>query len=186
MILNEDRMNHSYHVAEYMYTHAAEYGLEAEKEQMYVVGLLHDVGSIRDKTRHEIAGGEILSQTGLKEEYLNAIAWHGKSPEDYCEHFGITQEDIPPVLVLLWDADLHVGPKGESMEIDERIEDMISRHRRIAQYGFGYEFDPHVAVKLDSTNAVTQIDVREHLTYGQVARKVQAFLIEYKRRHSLV
>ena len=72
---------------------------------------------------------------GLAQGYTDVIAWHGRAPEDYCNHFGVATEDIPPELLLLWEADLHIGPDGKYMETDDRIKDIFKRHRLLAKKG---------------------------------------------------
>lgn len=127
MRISDDRIQHMHNVAEYMYEHAKDYGLENQKEQMYFLGLIHDIGSVRSRETHEHDGADILRMTGLSQRYLTAVEWHGSSPLEYCKYHGITEEQLPNFMLLLWEADLHIGTHGEYMSFDDRLADIKSR-----------------------------------------------------------
>ena len=128
--ITNGRMAHMHNVAEYMYLHAKDYGLEDQKEEMYVLGLLHDIGAVRDANTHNICGMDIMRHTGIAQKYLTAIEWHMRGPDEFCKHFGITEEQIPKHMLLLWDADLHVTSTGKIVTIRERLNDIRIRHNR--------------------------------------------------------
>ncbi len=131
--IDNGRIQHMHDVAEYMYENAKDYELDNIKDKLYVIGLIHDVGSIINRASHEEYGADLLSAMGLEEKYVDIIRYHGSSPEQYCEDHNITEEDIPKELLLLWEADLHIGPDGQYMSFKERIDDMINTHKAIAE-----------------------------------------------------
>ena len=173
MKISKERVSHMHAVAEYMYDNAKYYGLEKDKEQLYVIGLIHDVGSVRDKTNHEENSADILSKVRLDDKYIDIIKYHGSSPEQYCIDHNIDEGEIPAELLLLWEADLHIGPNGEYMSFDERIQEMIQRHREILEKDYNY-FDPHVLLCVNDDNMVT--DIQYHSTYGDIAKSVVRLL----------
>lgn len=62
--INRFKMAHNIGVAEYMRENAEKYGLPAD--EMYVMGLLHDIGYIKQHKGHEEYGAELLETMGLK------------------------------------------------------------------------------------------------------------------------
>lgn len=72
-------MAHNIGVAEYMRENAEKYGLPAD--EMYVMGLLHDIGYIKQHKGHEEYGAELLETMGLKPRYVYAIKYHGLNPK---------------------------------------------------------------------------------------------------------
>ncbi|MBQ7431261.1 HD domain-containing protein [Butyrivibrio sp.] len=117
--ISDDRIKHMHAVAEYMYANAAKYGLADIKEQLYVTGLLHDVGACRSKEKHAEHGYDILRIMSLSEKYLRTIHYHSMSPTEYCKYHGITPAQVPVIQILMWDADMHFGPDGTYMTLDE-------------------------------------------------------------------
>lgn len=118
-IITDDRIAHMHKVAEYMYAHAKDYGLEHEKEQIYVLGLLHDVGAIRGSENHAYSGYDMLRMMNLSQKWLAVINTHSMSPTKYCKYYGINRDAVPPIQILMWDADMHYGPAGEYMTWEE-------------------------------------------------------------------
>ena len=123
-LILDSRIKHMHGVAEYMYNNAEKYNLN--KDEMYILGLLHDIGYINGKDNHEWYGGKILNQSG----YINAkyVYWHGTTPEDYKRANSCMNENIPKPLILLWEADLSVDQTGENVGFDKRLEDIGNRH----------------------------------------------------------
>ncbi len=112
---------HCLEVARFMMEKAPFYGLDPS--QMYVIGLLHDVGYTSGRFQHEAHGADLLKKMGMKGEYLDAIRYHGTDP------YTITIEDrFKPVLALLYDADMSVNAKGQRVGHKERLEDIGSRY----------------------------------------------------------
>lgn len=47
-------------VAEYMYRNAKKYDLNPE--EMYILGLIHDIGYLKDRLDHEVHGARLLEK----------------------------------------------------------------------------------------------------------------------------
>ena len=118
--ISKNRILHMHGVAEYMYEHAPEYGLDPE--QMYLLGLVHDVGYIHSKYNHEKNGANILKRAGYKNADL--VENHGNNPEDYINEFIASARIVPKELVLLWEADMLIDSKdcpGEIITFEQRL-----------------------------------------------------------------
>jgi putative nucleotidyltransferase with HDIG domain len=102
---------HSKGVAEVMYKLANE-----NKEEMYLLGLLHDIGKLRGFEDHEKNGAILLTHIGIK--YPNEIYYHGKIQDEYSS----------PELDLLNAADLSVDSEGNIVGYQKRIEDIGNRY----------------------------------------------------------
>jgi len=121
--IDDNRIKHMHGVAEYMYNNAEKYGLN--KEQMYVLGLLHDIGYVKEKAGHEQYGGDLLDDLF----YIDAaiITWHGSTPKEYKDILLCDDKNIPKELVLLWEADMHIDLNGEDVGFEKRLEDIGNR-----------------------------------------------------------
>lgn len=172
-ILNRNRLLHMYAVAEYMYNHADDYDLK-NKDELYVLGLLHDVGAIVDRNTHEHVGAKLLKNMGLSDKFTDIIYWHGSSPDNYCEAHNCTKKDIPKELLLLWEADLHIDTKGEFVSFNDRVSDIIARHQKLAE-----DMDLHVPLTINENGLVTSINY--HRSYGNVAVEVKNLLLSLGR-----
>lgn len=104
-------------VAEYMSGHAEGYGLDPDR--MYVLGLLHDIGYIGGKSGHEERGSDLLFR--LNYDDTTIISWHRTTPQEYMKSFMISDDEIPPELVLLWEADMMVDMSGEDVGFNRRL-----------------------------------------------------------------
>lgn len=122
MKIRENKIAHIHRVAEYMYKHANEYGLSPE--EMYILGLLHDIGYLKGATNHAVNGSELLQSVGYN--LHDIVMWHGKTPAMYME--AETTSEIPNELILLWIADLTIGPDGSELGFSERLEDVSNRY----------------------------------------------------------
>lgn len=111
-------------VAEYMYEHALEYNLVPDK--MYVLGLLHDIGYIHEAVNHSLTGSFLLKGVGY--ELWDIVSWHGSTPAMYVEAKGVSFDEIPNELILLWTADLSIGPNGEEIGFSKRLVDIAKRY----------------------------------------------------------
>ena len=129
--INKFKMAHMVGVAEYMRDHAEEYGLNPD--EMYVLGLLHDIGYLEGRNEHEQYGAKMLSEMGLNMVYTYAICHHGDNPYALCPD-GINPSDkaVKPYLLLL-EGDMSVNAQGYRVGFDKRIEDIGQR------YGFDSE-----------------------------------------------
>ena len=124
--ITDDRMKHMHAVAEYMYEHANEYDLGEKKNELYVLGLIHDIGLLNgDIIGHEASGYELVESMGLENWMAQAIRWHGSSPTEYKNYFGYKDDSqIPKYLLLLWEADMHIGANGGYKTYDERLHEI--------------------------------------------------------------
>lgn len=124
-IIPDSRICHMHGVAEYMYHHAEKYGLIPD--EMYVLGLFHDIGYVRGKPEHERNGADLLRQFGVSGNFADIINYHGTSPEEYMNLFRCHPSEIPSALVLLWEADMHVDQTGEDVGYEARLRDIGNR-----------------------------------------------------------
>lgn len=118
MMISDERIAHMHGVAEYMYEHAGEYGLPAD--DMYLLGLLHDIGYLYGSDNHEVNGERLLRKNGFLLKYSIAVGNHAKYISD----------SIHPIKerVLLIEADMHIGPDGEYMSFRDRLNDIKKRY----------------------------------------------------------
>ncbi len=114
MIIPPQRISHMHGVAEYMYKNANKYNLD--KNKMYVVGLLHDIGYLFGKKNHAQSGAELMSALGF--EHSVDISKHGDIPKD---------NEMNDILKLLLEADLMVGPNGNLLGYNARLADIGER-----------------------------------------------------------
>lgn len=113
--LSEHKLMHCKAVADYMYKNAI--GDINYKEQMYTLGLLHDIGYIKGKADgHAKAGGEILKLSNYK--YWQEVYWHGNTDIVYSSK----------ELDLLNEADLQIDYMGNFIGFDARLEDIKVRY----------------------------------------------------------
>ena len=113
---------HYFGVAQYMYEHADKYGLN--REEMFVLGLLHDIGKVYSPINHEEKGAMLMSHLGYK--MATFIAWHGTDPQSYMQSRMV--EDIPNELRLLWEADMSIDGLGQNVGYEGRLLDIKERY----------------------------------------------------------
>ena len=113
-----DRILHSHGVAEYMYSNAGRY--ELNPDEMYVLGLLHDIGYVSDKANHESAGALLLQKLGYNG--YEPILWHGTTPDDFLSNR--KQNTLPSELRLLLEANLQINSKGEFVGYMSRLDEV--------------------------------------------------------------
>ena len=116
------KLLHMHGVGRYMFDHAEDYGLEPDK--MYVLGLLHDIGYLFGSADHAVNGARLLESVGFN--YSQEVSWHGTAPLDYLRLTDVSEP--PKELVLLWEADLSVGPDGKEIGFQRRLEDIAVRY----------------------------------------------------------
>lgn len=134
--LSEDRIKHMHGVAELMYTHADSFDCRyLSKEELYLLGLLHDIGYILGKEAHESNGAQLLLKTFSIETsatFLECIEWHGHTPREYVDLKMCSFTDIPQELILLWWADMMVESSGEKagqvVGFNERLNNIKERY----------------------------------------------------------
>lgn len=117
----ENKMKHSYGVACYMHEHARDYGLASN--EMFVLGLLHDIGYLYGTQDHPVTGARLLSSMGF--DHCESISWHGTTPNVYK---GLTTLEPPKELQLLWEADLSVDHEGNIVGFEKRLKDIEIRY----------------------------------------------------------
>ncbi len=120
MAITENRLHHMLGVARYMYAHALGRGAsEDEARDMFVLGFLHDIGYEWDDSEdHGAVAYEILEKTNYAHSL--AVKEHGSSNPSL---LGLTY-----VLRLLNEADMHIGPDGTPMTVEERLVDIGARY----------------------------------------------------------
>lgn len=113
--LSQNKCLHSKSVADYMYEYAD--GPLDYKEDMYLLGLIHDIGYIQGKAEgHAKYGGNILHRAGYK--YWREVYYHGNVGMDYSSK----------ELDLLNSADLQIDYMGKRIGYDERLSDIKRRY----------------------------------------------------------
>ena len=128
MQISKERIAHMHGVAEFMYQHAEEYGLK-NKDEMYLLGLIHDIGYLYGKKeQHEQLGAELL---GLDTYYGKFVQFHSFTPKEYMDYHKILASEIPNEMILLWTVDL----TGEAVGFKKRLEDIGNRH--------GFDSEPY-------------------------------------------
>lgn len=114
MLLSENKIKHCKGVAEYMYNNAEKYGLD--KEEMYLLGLVHDIGYLFAREKHGMNGSELLKSMGYK--YYQEVKYHGRWTDDYNS----------AALNLLRKADLSIDYLGRPINPLNRMDDVRKRY----------------------------------------------------------
>lgn len=111
-IISKERIVHMHCVAELMYKYADQFDCKyLTKEELYHLGLVHDIGYLNGKKDHEEKGAELFNPDSTM---YHCIYWHGTTPQEYMKHYGYaSKDDIPGELILLWCADMMVVSCGE-------------------------------------------------------------------------
>lgn len=135
-----DRLDHSYGVAHRASDLAAAVGGprgsdESGREWYWCLGLLHDVGYAEPLSGHHAFDGAHLVSWSSPDlsQFAPHIAWHSTAKWEY-QIMGLHLADpIPKPSFfdhsLLWLADFTTGPQGQSMTVEERVDEIRQRHR---------------------------------------------------------
>lgn len=125
----ENRSKHMGGVASYMFNNAKTYNLDPE--EMYVLGVLHDVGYLRGvKEDHEVTGARILKEKiGVTNPH---ILWCVHNHDKIIKHFSWSI-DRHRKAFLLMKADMIIDSNGEKVGYKNRLKDIGER------YGFESE-----------------------------------------------
>ena len=152
MQISKKRMAHMHGVAEWMYAHAEEYGCE-NKDEMYLLGLVHDIGYLYgSKEEHEQKGAELL---GLDTYLGRFVQAHGLTPQEYTDCHGGIGCDIPKEMILLWTADMTVDLSGEAVGFKKRLDDIGKRHGTDSE---PYRICKETMLWLENYKTLTMID----------------------------
>lgn len=120
--ITDKRKLHMKGVACAMKQLAISYGWNSEAvEDAETLGLLHDIGYAFvdvDPRRHEESGGEFLQANGYK--HWQEVRWHGLIAEE--------RPYDSQLLLMLNYCDMTTGPGGETMTMDERVQDIANRY----------------------------------------------------------
>ena len=123
--LTHNKIKHSASVAEYMSENATKYGLD--REEMYVLGLLHDIGYLFGQRDHAEDGDHLLCQFGFaRTKYAGLVALHDTNP--YKIHQDYYHTEVSPELFLLQQADMTVDALGNFMGFDKRLKEIGKRY----------------------------------------------------------
>lgn len=106
-------------------------------EVAVTAGWLHDVGyasEIASSGFHPLDGARFLRRLGWSDQICGLVAHHSCSYVE-ADRRGLGVElraefaDVPgPVRDALWAADATTGPNGETLTLDERVAEVVSRY----------------------------------------------------------
>ena len=118
------RNEHETRVADFMYKHAAEYSLD--KEEMYLLGLLHDVGCVNgEKKGHEQRGAKMLKEKiGVTNPH---VLWCIEHHNDFIPHFTWSIDRHRKHFLLL-KADMSIDSYGNEVGYKKRLKDIMKRY----------------------------------------------------------
>lgn len=88
---------------------------ENKARQLYVLGLLHDVGYAFDPDDHAHAGGSVLISLGVE---IDAVYDHGDP------NVGFMDDE----LLIINAADMTTSPTGAPMRMEDRLKDIGDRY----------------------------------------------------------
>ena len=113
-MIDENRVKHIMAVARVMKENAYRLGLD--EEEMFTLGMLHDIGyEFGDGETHHIVGAKMLQKQNYK--YYKEVLYHGIPTTEYSSK----------ALDLLNLGDMSVNRKGEVVGFEARLEDIKSR-----------------------------------------------------------
>lgn len=118
-VLTKERIKHCAGVASFIYDYGNKHGFsKMEIEELYVVGLLHDIGYLNNKAgiQHGKAGADLCRDLGLKEQYCELIENHGV----FSENASATQK-------LFWLADMCIDRDGKFEGYEKRYRSICKR-----------------------------------------------------------
>lgn len=118
LLFTKERTNHIMGLARLMYDIALEKRGHEYAHDMYLLGLVHDMGYVHTDSmlEHPVVGGNILKEKGYR--YWEEVYNHGRADVDY------ESEELD----LLNFADLRVGKSGDIISFEERLRDIGVRY----------------------------------------------------------
>ena len=111
-MIDDNRYKHIRGVAELM----AKISPKGKEKEMFLLGLLHDIGYLEQPKEHNFFGGNLLKEQGYK--YWQEVYWHGVPDAGYSSE----------ALDLLNAADMQVNAYGEQVSYAARLEDIGARY----------------------------------------------------------
>lgn len=118
-MIDKDRLNHSYAVANKMVETGKKMKLKDEElKALFVLGFNHDIGYeyTENGKGHNKVGGEILKESGFK--YWKEVYYHGELTNEYSSLY----------LDILNYADMQIDKFGADVGFDKRLEDIKGRY----------------------------------------------------------
>lgn len=141
-IISKERIAHMHGVAEFMFKHADKFDCKyLTKEELYHLGLIHDIGYVSGKEDHESNGASLFERDDMM---YHCIFYHGTTPQEYIKNtwcYGV--DDIPDELILLWIADMKVLSTGDDAG---KIVSFTEKLNEIANY-YGEDSIPYEICK---------------------------------------
>lgn len=123
-MISRDRILRMTSVAEYMYRNAEKYNLD--KDDMYILGFLHDIGYLQDSENHQEEGERIMHGAGMNSQkytcFEYVIAHHNQIPDKSLPYI------IYKMCLLLAEADMHINHEGECVPFKKRLDEIKGRH----------------------------------------------------------
>lgn len=115
-MIDDNRYKHIRGVAELM----AEIAPEGREKEMFLLGMLHDIGYLYQPKDHNFFGGNLLKEQGYK--YWREVYWHGVPDAEY------TSDELD----RLNSADMQVNACGERVSYAERLADIAARYGEVS------------------------------------------------------
>ena len=119
IMIDDDRLKHSYAVARKMVNIGKKMGLKDDKlKELFILGFNHDIGyEYTDNGKgHNKVGGEILKESGFK--YWREVYYHGELTSEYSSTY----------LDILNYADMQIDKYGHDVGFEKRLKDIKSRY----------------------------------------------------------
>ncbi|HEX2894593.1 MAG TPA: HD domain-containing protein [Marmoricola sp.] len=139
--------------------------LAREDSALVAAAWLHDIGyaaSVRSTGFHPLDGARYLARSGFDPQVVSLVAFHSAAAVEARLrglHDELADEFHPPdrrLLDLLTFCDMTTGPQGQSMTVDDRLEEILARYRA--------EDVVHQAISLSAAQLRTTVrEVDDHL-----------------------
>lgn len=135
-LLEEDRQAHSLAVGRKA-TAEAHRVEPALRSDLVAAAVLHDIGYAHVETGfHALDGARFLARQGFSTPVCHLVAHHSASTYEAEERgldldlyadFAVTQ-DVRRAHAVLWWADMTTGPKGQTMTVEDRLDEICNRY----------------------------------------------------------
>ncbi len=96
--------DNSLQIAKYMHDNAGRYDLYEKKDDLYLLGLLHDVKDRRHKEEVPHIRRMLLEEMGLRRSYTQIAECHEMTPKAAARYLMVSEDELPAELLLLWEA----------------------------------------------------------------------------------